>query len=72
MSCCVDTKIIRLIKYVIRVIFRLNGLTRNPPVYYLCYTCPPEFDTENYICKHLSLASDAHRSYVIIEYSLKP
>ena len=41
-----DTKTTRLIKRVTRVIFGLSGLTRNPPVYYTCYTCQPEIDTK--------------------------
>ena len=44
MSYRIDTKMTRLIKRVTRVIFGLSGLTRNPPVYYSCYTCQPEFD----------------------------
>ena len=41
-----DTKMTRLIKRVTRVIFELSELTRNPPVYYTCYTCQPKIDTK--------------------------
>ena len=47
MSYRVDTKITRLIKRVTQIIFRLSGLIRNSPVYYLYYTCQLEFNTKN-------------------------
>ena len=45
--CHVDSKTTCLIKCVTQDIVGLSGLTRNPHICYLCYTCQPEFDTKN-------------------------
>ena len=64
MSCILHMNMTHLIKYVMWGPFWVNGLTRNPPVYYLCYMY--EIDTKIKYVIQIYLFHVIFRSYCCI------